>query len=123
LSHANGRMGSAMRLRLLLAALIACIGVLIHVNSAPLQGYISNAEGHIGVRVSSTGGVNYIHPDSPADKAGIRVRDQIVTVNGRKHAKDDITGPPGTTVKLEIQRGKETLTFIVERIDYREIKP
>lgn len=60
--------------------------------------------------------------DSPAEKAGILPGDKIVGVDGVKYTGDEmdtvankIKGEEGTTVKIEIKRGEETLTFDIER--------
>lgn len=60
--------------------------------------------------------------NSPAEKAGIKPGDIIVSVDGEETSSKDITvvstkikGEEGTTVKLEILRGTETLTFEIKR--------
>ena len=60
--------------------------------------------------------------DSPAEKAGILPGDKIVGVDGVKYNGDEmdtaankIKGEEGTTVKIEIKRGEENLTFDIER--------
>ena len=60
--------------------------------------------------------------DSPAEKAGILSGDIIVGVDGVKYTGDEmdtaankIKGEEGTTVKIEIKRGEENLTFDIER--------
>ena len=60
--------------------------------------------------------------DSPAEKAGILPGDKIVGVDGVKDNGDEmdtaankIKGEEGTTVKIEIKRGEENLTFDIER--------
>lgn len=60
--------------------------------------------------------------DSPAEKAGILPGDKIVGVDGVKYTGDEmdtaankIKGEEGTTVKIEIKRGEENLTFDIER--------
>ena len=59
---------------------------------------------------------------SPAEKAGIQPGDYIVSVNGETCTADDMTvistkikGEEGTTVKLQILRGEETLNFEITR--------
>ena len=60
--------------------------------------------------------------DSPAEKAGILAGDIIVGVDGVNYTGDEIDtvannikGEEGTTVKIEIKRGEENLTFDIER--------
>lgn len=60
--------------------------------------------------------------DSPAEKAGILAGDIIVGVDGVNYTGDEIDtvannikGEEGTTVKIVIRRGEETLTFDIER--------
>ena len=59
---------------------------------------------------------------SPAEKAGIRPGDYIIAVNGEECTADDMTaistkikGEEGSTVKLQILRGEETLDFEIQR--------
>ena len=59
---------------------------------------------------------------SPAEKAGIQPGDYIITVNGEPCTADDMTvistkikGEEGSTVKLQILRGEETLDFEITR--------
>ena len=59
---------------------------------------------------------------SPAEKAGIRPGDYIVSVNGETCTAADMTaiatkikGEEGSTVKLQILRGEETLDFEITR--------
>ena len=60
--------------------------------------------------------------NSPAEKAGILPGDLIISVDGVEYSADDmsvaatkINGEEGTTVKLEILRGTETLNFELKR--------
>jgi serine protease Do len=65
-------------------------------------------------------------PRSPADKAGLKVQDIILTVNGRPVDNLPLFGisfflvNPGETVKIEVLRGKEKLSFDVEVIEHHE---
>lgn len=60
--------------------------------------------------------------NSPAEKAGILPGDYIISVDGVQYTGEDfstisskIKGEEGTTVKLEILRGNETLNFEIKR--------
>lgn len=60
--------------------------------------------------------------ESPAEEAGILPGDSIIKVDGVEYTGDDMTtaannikGEEGTTVKLEIRRGEETLNFEITR--------
>lgn len=64
--------------------------------------------------------VERILPGSPADKADFQIGDRVVAVNGRLVAvwKDFLDPvlkmPAGSTVRLDLQRGLETKTALVE---------
>ena len=71
-----------------------------------------------------SGKIIVYHPitDSPADKAGIKAGDIIVSVNGVEYGYDDfssiadhIKGEAGTKVKLVIERDGKKLDFEIER--------
>ena len=60
--------------------------------------------------------------NSPAERAGIKPGDLIMSVNGEECTADDMTaistkikGEEGTTVKLQILREEETLDFEIKR--------
>lgn len=60
--------------------------------------------------------------ESPAEEAGLLPGDSIIKVDGVEYTGDDMTtaannikGEEGTTVKLEIKRGEEILTFEIKR--------
>ncbi len=60
--------------------------------------------------------------DTPAARAGILAQDYIVSIDGRSTKGMDINeavslirGRPGTTVRLVIERGKQTLDFTLKR--------
>ena len=66
--------------------------------------------------------VYYPIPESPAEKAGIKPGDQIISVNGTEYTADDfntiadyIKGEEGSTVKLEIERNGERKEFEIKR--------
>lgn len=59
---------------------------------------------------------------SPAEEVGLKTGDIIKKVNDKEYTAEefekiasDIKGKAGSKVKLEIQRGEETLTFEIER--------
>jgi len=86
---------------------------------------VRDVEGHIGILVSLSGRVSRVHPGSPAEKAGILKGDRVILVDGLKTGIDDISGPPGTKVTLEIERKHcaDHLTMTVERVGVDEIQP
>lgn len=60
--------------------------------------------------------------DTPAEEAGIKAGDLIVSIDGENYTASDMTkasnyikGEEGTSVKLEILRGTETLNFEIVR--------
>ena len=60
--------------------------------------------------------------NSPAEKAGIKPGDLIISVNGEECTADQMTaisnkikGEEGSTVKLQILRGEQTLDFEIKR--------
>ena len=66
--------------------------------------------------------VYYPIPDSPAEKAGIKAGDYIISVDGKEYTAEDfkiiskyIKGEENTKVKLEIEREGERLNFEITR--------
>ena len=66
--------------------------------------------------------VYYPIPESPAEKAGIKAGDQIISVDGIEYTADDfdniadyIKGEEGSSVKLVIDRNGEKLDFEITR--------
>lgn len=86
-----------------------------------LNGEISGIGAEIGVRnLQPT--VLRVLDDSPAKKAGLKTGDIFVAVNGTSVAgetasdvADKVTGEAGTTVKLTMRRGSESLDFSITR--------
>ncbi len=86
-------------------------------------------EGHggLGISIGHDEGiisVQQVHADTPASRAGLRIADRIIHVDGKPIAglgRADVIGllrgPVGSTVKLRIARktGPRTLTIDVER--------
>lgn len=69
----------------------------------------------------TTGGLlTKIEPGSPAEKAGLRVGDRILAINGNALAAGDqlqermAAFSPGARVQLEVRRGEESLSLSVE---------
>ncbi len=84
----------------------------------------------IGVTVSAESEkllIKSVKKDSPADKAGIKKGDYIVSVNGKTYSKDELNAavedikatPDGESVKLEIERdGTVTeISVICDKVD------
>ena len=67
-----------------------------------------------------------VFPGSPADKAGLKVQDIILTVNGRQVDNLPLFGisfflvNPGENVKIEVLRGTEKLSFDVKVIEHHQ---
>ena len=66
--------------------------------------------------------------NSPAERAGIKPGDLIMSVNGEECTADDMTaistkikGEEGSTVKLQILRGEETLDFEIKRENFHHL--
>ena len=66
--------------------------------------------------------VYYPIPDSPAEKAGIKAGDLIITVNGTEYTSNDfenisnyIKGEEGSTVNILVERNGERLSFDIVR--------
>lgn len=88
-----------------------------------VRGGVSNERGLIGVRTCDRK-VERVYLDSPAWRAGVKVGDKIVLVDGSIRA--EIIGEPFQTVQLCIHRRVkgllETLNLEIERVPEREIK-
>ncbi len=79
----------------------------------------------IGVQYNASGGLNMItkvFKNSPAEKAGIKAGDRIISVDGEDVTSftsdqlvEKITGELGTTVVVGLQRGGENLTLSIVR--------
>ena len=66
--------------------------------------------------------VYYPIPESPAEKAGIKAGDKIISVDGTEYTSSDfstiadyIKGEEGTKVNLVVERDEERLTFEITR--------
>jgi C-terminal peptidase prc len=51
--------------------------------------------------------IQHVFPGSPAERAGLRPRDRIVTVDGTFYAQRSLQGPEGSTVRLTVARPGE----------------
>jgi|688.fasta_scaffold436130_2 S1-C subfamily serine protease len=81
-----------------------------------------DVEGRIGVRVNHSGRVHRVHPNSPAETAGIQKGDVITSVDGdRKSVVGRIHGMPGTIANLIVRRNGEELSFAVPRVEVFKI--
>lgn len=78
--------------------------------------------GRIGVRISKTGHISFVHPGSPADRAGLRRKDIVTLVDGMKKHIEYISGEPGTIVNLEVKRGSEIFVLDIPRTDVKDIR-
>ena len=82
------------------------LAVLVFILVAFIQG---------GVAVTDTNSIGQVLADSPAQTAGLKEGDKILTIDGEKISSwEDLTGAilaqPDETLALEVQRGKETFT-------------
>lgn len=80
------------------------------------------ATGRIGVSVNKKGLIRLVHPDSPAEIAGLAPGDVVESVNGKEKDVFHIHGTPETYVTLMIRRGDSKFQVKVKRIDYHDIK-
>lgn len=86
-----------------------------------LSGEVSGIGCEIGVR-SGQPTVLRVLSDSPAEKAGLKQGDIFSTINGESVSGKDantvaskVRGEAGTSVKLSMARGSDTLTFTIVR--------
>ncbi len=89
----------------------------------------SNAGGSHGIGITAVyyGGIYIVRvtPNSPAEAAGIKAKDVITSVNGKRVTEenylesiDAIRGDKGTKVKLSVTRKDKNLEFEITRGDY-----
>ncbi len=73
--------------------------------------------------------VNQVYPDGPADKAGVKVGDIVMDVNGREVEDADAlkyrvgTMDPGGTVPVDIQRDGKMITVSLPLVAPPEVPP
>lgn len=101
-----------------------------YISKEDMKEYLENTKGNfVGVGIymvknTKEDKIQVLSPikNSPAEKAGIRPGDLIKSVDGVEYKAEDLSvvatkikGQEGTTVKLEILRDKETLSFELKR--------
>ena len=96
-------------------------------DQAPIQlhGKVTRAKslGVIGITVSFGGrGIVNVHPNTPAEQAGLKKGDKILKVEDAE-GRHDIDGRPYTEVSLLIKRGEEPpFIVIVQRLPHQEVQ-
>jgi hypothetical protein len=91
--------------------------------TVPVLGRDEVEPGRVGLgfsRSASTPSVSTLLDDSPAQRAGVRVGDEVLEVNGVgvssvADAMRLIVGEPGSTVRLKLRRGVDVLLIDVVR--------
>lgn len=90
-----------------------------------LHGSVTKAKslGVIGITVSFGGkGIVNVHPNTPAEAAGLKKGDKILKVVDQD-GRHDIDGKPYTDVSMIIKRGDDPpIVVIVRRLPHQEIK-
>ncbi len=101
-----------------------------YIPSSEMKEYTENITGNfVGIGIymvkdeeSGRVVVYYPIPESPAEKAGIKAGDLIISVDGKEYFSSDfeniskfIKGEQGTKVKIEIEREGERLNFEITR--------
>jgi len=94
----------------------------------PLSAFASDTDQFIGIGVTLDEAkdkgvyIDYVFENSPAEKAGLMFKDQILAVDGRstqdkklKEVLKWVRGPQGASVDLTIGRANSTLNFKIVR--------
>jgi C-terminal peptidase prc len=90
------------------------------------DGFINGHVSYVGIGVVGPADdasqiIEYVFPNSPADKAGLKRRDRIIAVDDRLLSKDDgeesgIRGPSYTSVRLTIKSpGRQPRDVVIKR--------
>ena len=101
-----------------------------YISKEEMQEYMEDTKGNfVGIGIymiqdKKTDKIMIVAPikNSPAEKAGVQAGDLILAVDGQECTANDmntisskIKGEAGTTVKLKLQRGNETLELEIKR--------
>lgn len=101
-----------------------------YISKEEMQEYMEDTKGNfVGIGIymiqdKKTDKIMIVAPikNSPAEKAGVQAGDLILAVDGQEYTANDmntisskIKGEAGTTVKLKLQRGNETLELEIKR--------
>ena len=101
-----------------------------YISKEQMQSYLDDTKGNyvgIGIYMTKNTEKNRIQvlstiKNSPAESVGLKSGDLIIKIDGTEYFADDmskaadyIKGEEGTTVKLEILRDEENLTFDIKR--------
>lgn len=101
-----------------------------YISKEDMKDYLEDTMGnYVGIGIymikdTETGMIKVLSPikNSPAEKAGVQPGDLIVSVDGQTYSADDMTvaankikGEEGSTVKLQILRGTETIDIELKR--------
>jgi len=94
--------------------------------SDTLNGKVSGIGAEIGVRDNQPTILRLVD-NSPAASSGLKIGDQITTVDGKTTVDKDanttanlIRGDEGTTVKIVVKRGSESHTFDIKRANVQD---
>ena len=83
-----------------------------------LEAFSKRWQGRLGIRFDSLGVIIEVFKNTPAEEAGLLIGDKIITANGFSWSRTtDMTGDPGTSIDITIQRKDQTIPFrIVRRV-------